>query len=188
MSVSGGTTGPIFRLSGVSTASWTALLDAVRLGPTDDATAVTAEQLRAVVARLTAAGHWRDGDPHILIVADAGYDITRLAFVLADLPVELLGRIRSDRVLRGPKPPRPPRRTGRPPRNGAEFALDRPVTWPEPAQTSITETTRYGTATATSWDRLRPRGDPPRLLSRLRRRPARARGHPHPPAGRAPAP
>ncbi|WP_308283016.1 transposase [Pseudonocardia nigra] len=82
--------------------SWTALLDAVRLGPTDDATAVTADQLRAVVARLTAAGHWQHGDPDILIVTDAGYDITRLAFVLADLPVQLLGRIRSDRVLNRP--------------------------------------------------------------------------------------
>ena len=78
--------------------SWTALLDAVRLGPTDDATTMTAGQLRDVVARLIAAGHWRPGDPDILIVTDAGYDITRLAFILADLPVEVLGRIRSDRV------------------------------------------------------------------------------------------
>jgi hypothetical protein len=137
--------------------SWTAVLDAVRLGPTDDATAVTAAQLRAVVARLIAAGHWRAGDPPILIVADAGYDIARLAYVLADLPVELLGRIRSDRVLRLPKPPRPPGSTGRPPRHGPEFALDRPATWPTPAQVTITETTRYGTATALSWDRLHPR-------------------------------
>jgi DDE superfamily endonuclease len=59
-----------------------------------------------VVARLIAAEHWREGDPYILIVTDAGYDITRQAFVLDDLPVELLGRIRSDRVLRGPEPPR----------------------------------------------------------------------------------
>jgi hypothetical protein len=36
--------------------SWTAVLDAVRLGPTDDATAVTADQFRAVIARLIAAG------------------------------------------------------------------------------------------------------------------------------------
>ena len=68
--------------------SWTALLDAVRLGPADDATAVTAEQLREVVGRLTTARQWCVGDPKILIVTDAGYDITRLAFLLADLPVE----------------------------------------------------------------------------------------------------
>jgi hypothetical protein len=137
--------------------SWTALLDAVRLGPADDATVVTANQLRALVGRLTAAGHWRHGDPDILIVADAGYDITRLAFVLADLPVQLLGRIRSDRVLRLPKPPRAPGSTGRPPKHGPEFALDKPATWPEPAHATVTDTTRYGIATATSWDRLHPR-------------------------------
>jgi len=102
--------------------SWTAVLDAVRLGPTDDATAVTAAQLRAVIAQLIAAGHWQPGDPQILIVTDAGYDITRLAFVLADLPVELVGRIRSDRVLRLPKPPGLPGTNGRPPKHGPEIA------------------------------------------------------------------
>ncbi|ABD10485.1 hypothetical protein ThrDRAFT_04690 [Frankia casuarinae] len=137
--------------------SWTALLDAVRLGPTDDATAVTADQLRAVVGRLIAAGHWHDGDPNILIVMDAGYDVTRLAFVLADLPVEVLGRIRSDRVLRLAKPPRQPGTNGRPPKHGPEFALDRPATWPELQHTTTTNTSRYGTATATSWNRLHPR-------------------------------
>src|SRR5207245_794767 len=55
--------------------SWTAVLDAVRLGPADDATAVTAAQLRAVVDRLISAGHWSPGDPDIVIVADSGYDI-----------------------------------------------------------------------------------------------------------------
>ncbi|MFF2149346.1 NF041680 family putative transposase [Kitasatospora sp. NPDC058190] len=137
--------------------SWTGILDAVRLGPEDDATAVTAHQLRSVVERLIAAGHWRDGDPDILIVMDAGYDVTRLAFVLADLPVEVLGRIRSDRVLRLPKPPRAPGTNGRPPKHGPEFALAKPPTWPEPQHTTTTETTRYGTATARSWDRLHPR-------------------------------
>src|SRR5205814_8752796 len=42
--------------------SWTAVLDAQRLGRADDATAVTAAQLRDVVGRLTAAGQWRPGD------------------------------------------------------------------------------------------------------------------------------
>lgn len=86
--------------------SWTAILDAVRLGPDDDATAVTAAQLRAVVGRLREAGHWRDGDPAILVVMDSGYDVSQLAFVLADLPVHLVGRLRSDRVMFGPAPPR----------------------------------------------------------------------------------
>jgi hypothetical protein len=137
--------------------SWTAVLDAVRLGPADDATAVTAVQLRGVIDRLITAGHWKPGNPEIVVVADTGYDITRLAYLLADLPVQLVGRLRSDRVLRLPKPTRPARMTGRPPRHGPEIALDRPATWPTPQHTTSTETTRYGTAVATSWDRVHPR-------------------------------
>ncbi|WSG86626.1 transposase (plasmid) [Streptomyces sp. NBC_01727] len=67
--------------------SWTAILDAVRLGPADDATVVTAAQLRGVVDRLITAGQWQAGEPGIMIISDAGYDVTRLAWVLRDLPV-----------------------------------------------------------------------------------------------------
>jgi hypothetical protein len=137
--------------------SWTAVLDAVRLGPADDATAVTAGQLREVVDRLREAGHWRPGDPDIWIVLDSGYDVARLTFLLADVPVRLIGRLRSDRVLARPvAPPRPGAR-GRPPRHGPVVALADPLTWPTPAHTSTTETTRYGTAQATAWHRLHPR-------------------------------
>jgi hypothetical protein len=57
-------------------------------------------------------------------------------------------------VLRLPKPPRLPGAIGRPLKHGPEFALSAPSTWPEPVHTTITETTRYGTATASSWDRV----------------------------------
>ena len=136
--------------------SWTAVLDAVRLGPADDETEVTAAQVRGVVDRLAAAGQWQPGDPDILIVFDAGYDVTRLAWLLTDLPVELAGRLRSDRVLYFPAPPRRSGR-GRPVRHGAEFALADPATWPGPPVTTRTETSRYGTAIAAAWDRLHPR-------------------------------
>jgi hypothetical protein len=52
--------------------SWTAVLGAARLGPDDDEAEVTAAQVRGVVARLIAAGRWREGDPAILVVFDAG--------------------------------------------------------------------------------------------------------------------
>jgi DDE superfamily endonuclease len=46
--------------------SWTAVLDAVRLGPDDDETEVTAAQLREVVGRLIEAGHWHADRPACL--------------------------------------------------------------------------------------------------------------------------
>jgi hypothetical protein len=137
--------------------SWTAVLDAVRLGPGDDAAAVTAVQVRDVVARLIAAGHWRDGDPAILVIFDAGYDVTRLAWVLGGLPVELLGRLRSDRVMQLPTPPRGPGALGRPRKHGGELALADPATWPAPQVSTTTTTSRYGTAAAAAWDRVHPR-------------------------------
>ncbi|MFI1209756.1 NF041680 family putative transposase [Streptomyces sp. NPDC020802] len=137
--------------------SWTAILDAVRLGPADDATAITADQLRGVVERLITAGQWQAGDPAIVIVSDAGYDVTRLAWVLRDLPVELVGRVRSDRVMRLPKPPRTHGVNGRPPKHGPEFRFTKPETWPEPAITTVTDTSNYGKAKTQAWDRVHPR-------------------------------
>jgi hypothetical protein len=134
--------------------SWTLPLDAVRLGPEDDATAVTAAQLRDVVGRIIASGQWTDGDPDILVVVDAGYDLTRLAWLLADLPLEILGRLRSDRVMYFPPPPREPGATGRPSRHGDRLALKDPGTWPAPDAVTVTQTSRYGTAEARAWGRL----------------------------------
>ncbi len=137
--------------------SWTAVLDAVRLGPDDDETEVTAIQVRDVITRLIAAGHWCEGDPAILVVFDAGYDVTRLAFLLADLPAELLGRLRSDRVMQSPAPPRQPGTMGRPRKHGGEIALADPATWPAPQVTTSTLTSRYGLAMTAAWDRVHPR-------------------------------
>ena len=137
--------------------SWTAVLDAARLGPDDDQAAVTAGQLRDVVTRLIEAGHWHQGDPAILVIFDAGYDVARLAFLLADLPVQVLGRLRSDRVMRLPAPPRLPGTVGRPRKHGGELALADPATWPVPQITTTTTTSRYGTAIAAAWDRVHPR-------------------------------
>jgi hypothetical protein len=138
--------------------SWTALLDVVRLRPGDDATEVTATQVREVVGRLQQAGHHKPGNPDILVVFDAGYDVTRLAFLVRDLPVELLGRLRSDRVFYFPAPPR--RRDGkpgRPPQHGPGFALGWAISQPAPEATTSTETSRYGTAQAHAWTRLHPK-------------------------------
>ncbi|MFI6986434.1 NF041680 family putative transposase [Embleya sp. NPDC050154] len=138
--------------------SWTVVLDALRLGPGEDVAASTAVQVRAVVERLVAAGQYEPQDPDILVVLDAGYDVPRVAFLLAGLPVEVLGRMRSDRVMRRATPLRVhDPQGGRPPKHGGEFVFGQPETWGEPQATTTTETTRYGTAVATAWDRLHPR-------------------------------
>jgi hypothetical protein len=137
--------------------SRTAVLDAVRLGPDDDEAEVTAAQVRDVIARLAGAGHWRQGNQPVLVIFDAGYDVTRLSFLLADLPVEVPGRLRSDRVMQLPAPPRQPGTTGRPRRHGSPLALADPATWPAPQLAACTATSRYGTAQAAAWDRVHPR-------------------------------
>ena len=64
---------------------------------------------------------------------DSGYDVTYLSHALADLPVVLLGRLRSDRVmLRDPGPARSAPRGGRPRRHGGVLAFAKPETWHEP--------------------------------------------------------
>ncbi|WP_225102006.1 NF041680 family putative transposase [Streptomyces sp. CoH27] len=142
--------------------SWCQLLDAVRLGPEDDVAEVTAVQVRRVVEDLVIAGRWREGDPDVLVVFDAGYDVPRLAYLLRDLPVGVLGRMRSDRVMRRPTPTQleyaqayP--QGGRPPKHGKEFRFAKPETWGEPDAATVQVTDRYGTAKAMAWDRLHPR-------------------------------
>jgi hypothetical protein len=143
--------------------SWTAPLDAVRLAPGDDAAMVTAQQVRQVVARLLEAHHWQPGDPKILLVADAGYDGPRLAFLLRDLPVAVLVRMRSDRVLRRPTPAHLPGAMGRPRRHGDEFVFGDAATWGEPDVATRADTRLYGPALARAWNQLHPRiSAPPR--------------------------
>jgi hypothetical protein len=133
--------------------SWTAPLDALRLRPGDDDTQVTADQIRDLVGRLRAAGQQRPADPPIRIVFDSGYDLTRLAWLLADLPVEVVGRVRSDRNFCLPAPARVAGQVGRTRRHGPVLDLDEPGTHPVADVSTITETTRYGTAFADAWDR-----------------------------------
>jgi hypothetical protein len=139
---------------GPGRSGWALLLDAVRLGPDDDETAVTAAQLREVTGRLVAAGHWREGDPPILIALDAGYNPTRLAWLLADLPVVLVARVRSDRVYYGHVPPRAAGTPGRQGRHGARVSCADPGTWAGAAVTEVAASPRYGPLAVAAWHRV----------------------------------
>src|SRR5699024_6507811 len=137
--------------------SWTAPLAVARLPPGADETTFTATQVRNLLTHLTAAGRHRPQDPDILVVVDAGYDSPRLAYLLADLPVQVLGRLRSDRVLYGPPDPRAASASGRPAKHGPPRRVGAPATWPQRETVAGAPTRRYGTATARSWDRMHPR-------------------------------
>jgi hypothetical protein len=54
-----------------------------------------------VAGRLAVAGAWRPGDGDIILVMDAGYDVTRLAWLLAGLPIVVCARLRSNRMFYG---------------------------------------------------------------------------------------
>lgn len=135
--------------------SWTQILDATRIGPDDDPAAVTALQLRAVIDRLTSAGQHRSGDAPIAVVTDGGYDVPRLAWQLRDLPVIIVGRLKSDRVLYGR--PGPWSGRGRPPKHGRACRMADPDTWGGPDTASSTETARYGRLEAMAWENLHSR-------------------------------
>ncbi len=142
---------------GPGASSWTLPLDAVRLGPGDDETGAAAAQLRAVVGRLIGAGHWRDGDPPVIVALDAGYHPARLAHLLSGLPVVLVVRVRSDRVFHGPPGRRPSGTGGRPLRHGTPVSCADPATWRGAQVTAQERSPRYGPVTVAAWQRVHQR-------------------------------
>jgi hypothetical protein len=71
-----------------------------------------------------------------------------------------MGRLRGDRVMYFPAPPLPARPAstgGRRPRHGHKLDFPDPLSWPDPAAATVTETARYGTARAMAWGRLHQR-------------------------------
>ncbi|AJT70040.2 hypothetical protein T261_8447 [Streptomyces lydicus] len=83
-----------------------AVLDAVRLEPGADVAAVTTHQIRDVVERSSprASGSRATRTSWSCWTPDTTH--ARIAHLLAGPPVEILGRLRSDRVMRRPTPPR----------------------------------------------------------------------------------
>ena len=135
---------------GPGASSWVVPLDAVRLGPGDDDLAVTAAQLRDVTVRLIAAGHWEEGDPPVIVALDAGYNPVRLAFLLRDLPLVLVARVRSGRVFYRDPAPRSRALPGMAPRHGEAVRCADPGT-PDLAQHGGT---RHGPAAVSAWNRV----------------------------------
>jgi transposase-like protein len=139
--------------------SWTAPVDVRRVRPTEQATEVAVEQVRAVVARLAPA----EGPP--LFVFDAWYDAAHFALALAETPAALRIRLRRNRCfyadLEAAPGPNPPLRKRQ--RNGAKFVCNDPATWPAPSAALQREDALY----ELPWEWWR--------LWRLERRPSRDR-------------
>jgi DDE superfamily endonuclease len=140
---------------GPGRSSWTLPLDAVRPGPGDDECLVTAGQLRDVVTGLIAAGQWEPGSPEVIVAADAGYNATRLAWLLADLPVIVVARVRADRVFWAPAPPRAPGSPGHPPRHGPPVRCADPATQDSPPIAQEGRDDRCGQLSVAAWPRVR---------------------------------
>ncbi len=84
--------------------SWCRLPDAIRPGSDGDVVEVTAIQVRRVVTDLIGQGQRETGDEDILVVFDVGCGAPRMAYFFDGLPIEVLGRMRSNRVMRRPTP------------------------------------------------------------------------------------
>jgi len=91
------------------------------------------------------------------VVLDAGYDVIRLAFLLADLPLVLCARLRSNRVFYGPPPPKAPGVGGPPRDHGDPVRCAQDKTWTGPSATGQAQTARYGTMAVAAWDRMHPK-------------------------------
>jgi hypothetical protein len=138
--------------------SWTAPQDQVRVGSGPDATRQAAQQITAHSARLRAGGE--RGVP--LYVHDSGYDEAPLTWDLREQldQVQVLVRLRNDRVLYRDPPPRIPGKAGRPRVHGSgtdRFECRDPATWGPADQELSLDDDSYGHVSVMCWGGLHPK-------------------------------
>jgi len=136
--------------------SWTAPVDVTRIAPTENTGRATARLVGNFVGRL----HLDPADPVPLFAFDAGYDPIGLTVDLADVPAQLVVRIRDDRVFYRDPPDRPSRPAdtgGRPPRHGTAFRLADPASWGKPNATHTATDPGYGRIEVSAWGGLHPK-------------------------------
>lgn len=136
---------------GWGASSWVDPIEARRLRPTEHHTEVALTQVRNLLTDLRATGRWTAGDPLPLVVFDAGNQGTDLAAGLDTLPVQILVRLRSNRIFHAAPAAREPGDRGRPRRHGAQFSLADPSTHPAPDTEQGFTSPRYGSVRVRSW-------------------------------------
>jgi len=129
-------------------------IEARRLRPGEDHVDATVAQVTDLLGDLAATGRRRPADPPPLVMLDAGYPATDLSHALAGLPVQLLVRLRSDRVFYAPGGRRADGKPGRPRRHGQRFALAEAGTHHAPDIELAGESRRYGKVRVRAWKGL----------------------------------
>ena len=136
---------------GWGTSSWVDPLEARRLLPDDEHTALTSAQIRNLLADLATTGKAPDGAPPPLILLDAGNDPSALAHELAGEHVQLLTRLNRKRVFYTDPDPRQPGQRGAPRRHGRKLCLSDPATGPAPDVELTAASPRYGNVRVQAW-------------------------------------
>jgi hypothetical protein len=133
--------------------SWTAPVDARRVHPDEDANAVAAGQVEALLGR-SAAECWRAP----LFVFDAGYDPVKVQQGLGNARAQILVRLRAGRCFYAdPSLAGPPASTGRTRRHGPKMKCAEPGTWPEPSAEHACEDAGYGKVRVRAWSKMHPK-------------------------------
>ena len=147
---------PLSVLTGLhwGSSSWVDAIEARRLRPGEDHAGATVAQVSDLLGDLAATGKWKPGDPPPLVLPDAGYPATSISWALAGQPVQVLVRLRSDRVFHGDPPERAAGQRGAPRRHGQRFALDDASTHHAPDIELARQSARYGSVRVRAWGGL----------------------------------
>ena len=147
---------PLSVLVGVrwGASSWVDAVGARRLRPGEDHADATVARISDLLAGLAATGKWKPGDPPPLVMLDAGYPATDICHALAGQPVQVLARLRGDRVFYADPAPRAAGQRGAPRRHGQRFALAVASTHHAPGIEPTCDSPRYGKVAARAWKGL----------------------------------
>lgn len=140
---------------------WVLPLMHERIGPDEKAPQVAARQLKTLVEALR-----RRGWPRALALFDSQYGCAPFLKATSEVAVDLLFRLRSNRVVWGVPPPYSGR--GKPCTHGHKFKLNAPETWPEPDEVLFVEDAKLGRVEIRCWRRWHFRKTPEREMSLLR--------------------
>jgi hypothetical protein len=124
-------------------------VDPRRVASTQTAQEVGVEQIKALAEARSDYLEALD-----IVAADGKYGNAGFLRPLKGLRCGIVARLRCDRVLYGPPPPRTPHQKGRPRVHGARFAFKEPETWGPPVEVMELEDEHWGQVRLERWSQL----------------------------------